>query len=212
MKKEQVKPIFENKFLNVYDLQWKEGMHYYNASRRKLDDLVAVKKDHDFKEMIPDAVSCVVILEYQKKEKLLLDYEFRYPAGQFLLSVPAGLIDPKDQLEKEPLIATAIREIKEETGIDVKEQDEIRVINPCLFSTPGMSDETNGIVLAKIHLEDLTCLSQDGAEGTEMFNGFVLLDKQQAKQILLAGRDEKQHFYSVYTWIALASFVGDLFK
>ena len=145
--KQNIKTLLETKFIKVFDLQYAEGRHYYNATRRSADDLVAVKSTEEFQNMLPDAVSCIVIWNPSKGEpKLLLNREFRYPAGQFLLSVPAGLIDPADKEEKEPLLVTAKRELKEETGIEVQDTDEIAVINPCLFSTPGMTDESNGLV------------------------------------------------------------------
>ena len=74
--------------------------------------------DEEFKKMLPDAVSCVVVLKQKGKEdRLLLNYEYRYPAGRFLLSVPAGLLDPEDKDCEDPLITAAKREIKEETGL-----------------------------------------------------------------------------------------------
>ena len=117
--KQNIKTLLETKFIKVFDLQYAEGRHYYNATRRSADDLVAVKSTEEFQNMLPDAVSCITIWNPSNGEpKLLLNREFRYPAGQFLLSVPAGLIDPADKVEDEPLLVTAKRELKEETGMD----------------------------------------------------------------------------------------------
>ena len=140
------------------------------------------------------------------------DREFRYPAGQFLLSVPAGLIDPADKEEDEPLLVTAKRELKEETGIEVLDTDELEVINPCLFSTPGMTDESNALVKIVLNRDTLTGMSQDGAEGSECFDGFSFLTKEQAQKILKDGVDEYGIFYSVYTWTALTYFVADMWN
>lgn len=41
--KENIKPLFESKFIRVFDLQYAEGKHYYDATRRTADDLVAAK-------------------------------------------------------------------------------------------------------------------------------------------------------------------------
>ena len=41
--------------------RYREGRHYYNATRRDEEDLVAAKATEEFKKMLPDAVSCVVI-------------------------------------------------------------------------------------------------------------------------------------------------------
>lgn len=200
---------FESKFLNVYDFRYAEGRHYYNATRHKFDDQVVFKSDEEFLNMLPDAVTCVIVVKQKGEEpKLLLTYEFRYPTGQYLLCPTAGLMDPSDKEEKNPLFATAIREIKEETGIAVNEMNcKLSVINPLLFSTPGMTDESNAIVLAEIELEDLSVLSTDGAEDSEHFDGFELYSVSEAREIMKNGRDKNGRFYSVYTWIALVWFV-----
>lgn len=204
---------FDSRFIRVMDLQYAPGKHYLDATRRKPEDLVATKTDEDFRAMLPDAVSCVVILELPGEEpRLLLSHEFRYPAGRYLLSVPAGLIDDRDRTEEDPVLATAVREIREETGLEVTKEDSINIINPLLFSTPGMTDESNALVCAVLHLPDLSALSQDGAEGSEKFDGFSLMTRKEAGETLRRGRDEAGNFYSVYTWAALLFFLSDMWK
>lgn len=213
---QKVKPLLETKFLNVYDLQYEEGKHYFDASRRAKEDLMAVKSDEEFKIATPDAVTCIVVLMVgndTSKPLLLLSKEYRYPAGQFLLSPPAGLIDAEDLItEDQPLLSAARREIQEETGIQLQDTDTLKVINPLLFSTPGMTDESNALVLALVHLDSLESLSQQGALGSECFDGFCLLTKAQALDILKQGRDMDGLYYSVYTWAALIYFVTDMWR
>ena len=168
--KDKVKPVFENKYVKVFDLQYEEGKHYLDATRRPLEELTAIKSDEELKRMVPDAVSCVVILNIKGKEPLLcLTREFRFPAGRFLLSVPAGLIDKTD-IEKgdsqSTLFITAEREICEETGIVIKPSDKMSVISPLLFSTPGMTDESNAVVQVILNRDSMPKMSQAGAEGT----------------------------------------------
>ena len=213
IKKEHIVPVFNNRFLNVYDIQYKEGKHYYNASRRTAENLVAVKSLEEMKSMVPDAVSCVVVIDDGAAEpRLLLAREYRYPAGQFLLGVPAGLIDPDDANEKEPALSAARREIKEETGIELSEGDRLELVSPMVFSTPGMTDETNAIALAVIKRDVANELSQNGAVGSEKFDGFVLLTKDQALQTLKSGRDSFGVPYLTYTWMALMYFVSGMWK
>ena len=209
--KENVSAVFDSRFIKVFGLEYVPGKQYMNATRRDIDNLVALKCEEKFKTMLPDAVSCIVILN-GPDPKLLLTYEFRYPAGQYLLSVPAGLIDKKDEKETDPILATAIRELKEETNIDITEADKLEIVNPLLFSTPGMTDESNALVSIVIADESKLHLSQDGAEGTECFDGFVTLNRQDAGRILKQGRDDNGIFYSVYTWAALMYFVSDMWK
>ena len=240
----KIKSLFESKFIKVFDIQYQEGKHYYNATRRDEEDLVATKSTEEFKKMLPDAVSCVVIWNPSDDDEksghepcLLMNREFRYPTGQYLLSVPAGLIDREDvetisgykaqidmdnnnadsnawTIEKNNsiLIKTAMRELHEETGIVITEEDEVSVINPCLFSTPGMTDESNALVKIVLNRDSLNGMSQEGAVGGELFDGFDLLTKAQAKKILEDGVDEHGIYYSVYTWAALTYFVADLWK
>lgn len=121
MKKEQIKKLYDSKFMKMYDLQYKEGAHYYYASRRDEEHLQAVLPKESYDTLPPDGVSCVVVLRVKGEEpKLLLNWEYRYPAGQYLLSVPAGLVEPEAWGSTEEAVKnTAIRELKEETGITV---------------------------------------------------------------------------------------------
>ena len=213
IKKENIKSLFESKFIKVFDLQYEEGKHYYDASRRPLDQLVAIKSEEEFRAILPDAVTCVVILNIKDEEpKLLLSREYRYPTGQFLLSPPAGLLDPEDSNTENPILTAAKREIKEETGLTITEKDSLFIINPVLFSSPGLTDESNALACAVIQLNNISGLSQDGAVGSECFDGFELLSKQEATEILKNGTDRHGIFYSVYTYCCLMYFVSDLWK
>lgn len=213
IKKENVKPLFDSKFIKVFDLQYEEGKHYFDATRRSLDRIAALKSSEEFRAMLPDAVTCVVILNIKDEEpKLLLSKEYRYPAGQFLLSPPAGLLDPEDAGTENPILTAAKREIKEETGLTITEKDSLFVINPLLFSSPGMTDESNALACAVVRLEDKSGLSQDGAVGSECFDGFELLSKEKAMEILKSGKDKDGIFYSVYTYCCLMYFVSDLWR
>lgn len=212
--RECVETVVDKKFIRVFDLKYREGKHYFDATRRSVDNLVAPMTEEEFKRMLPDAVSCVVVIEKEGQEpRLLLSYEFRYPAGRFLLGVPAGLIDPEDADCKEPVHTAAIREIREETGIIFDERtDSIFTINPLLFSTPGMTDESNGLVCVVLRQDVEGKLDQSGALGQECFDGFAMVTKDDARRILKAGVDDRGHYYSVYTWAALMFFAADLWK
>ena len=212
-RKDQIETLFDAKFLRVYDLKYAPMGHYFNASRRAKEDLTAIKEEKDFKEMLPDAVTVVPILKDKSGEaKLLLAKEYRYPVGRYLLSPPAGLMDPEDAKEEQPLFATAARELREETGLVLTGKDWMSVVNPLLFSTPGMTDESNAVVCVVVEREDFSGLTQDGAEGQELFGGFALTDVETARKYLKDGRDANGIYYSVYTWIALMWFVSGMWK
>ena len=212
LKRDELQTLFESKFLNVYDVR-PGDKPYYNASRRKAEDLPVLMSDDERKSMVADAVSCVVVLNVEGKEPLLvMNQEFRFPIGQFVLSVPAGLIDKSDKVKEQPVFSAAIRELKEETGLDFEDTDTIEMVNPLLFSTPGMTDESNAIVQITLNRKSMPGLTQDGAEETELFDGFKLLTKEEASKILKAGRDEDGFYYSVFTWIGLVCFVSGLWN
>ena len=207
--KEKIETLYESRFLKCYDLQYAEGKHYYAASRRAKEDLVAKMPDAEFRKMLPDAVTVAVVLHLPGGDtRLLMNYEYRYPVGQFLLSPVAGLLDPEDRQSPDPLVNAAIREIREETGLTVRERDRVYVLNPCAFCTPGITDESNAFLCAEIALDDPGELNQNGAVGTEMFDGFELLDRARAQEIFRSGRDEQGNFYSLAAWMVLSIFLS----
>ncbi len=209
MIKEQIKKLYDSKFMKMYDLQYKEGAHYYCASRREVEKLQAVLPKEKYDSLPPDGVSCVVVLRVKGEEpKLLLNWEYRYPAGQYLLSVPAGLVEQEIWNSAEEAVKnTAVRELKEETGIIVGENDVVSVINPFVFSSPGMTDEANALVYMSINRDTMPELSQGGAKGSEKFEGCRLVSLAEARKYLVDGKDEHGIYYPVYTWAALMFFV-----
>ena len=162
--RDRIETLYDNKFLKLYDLRYAEGKHYFEASRRAKEDLVAGLPESGFRDMLPDAVTIAVVLHLPGgRTRLLMSYEYRYPAGRFLLSP---------------------------------------------VSTPGMTDESNAFLCAELTLDSLDGLSQSGAEGSELFDGFELLDRDRAEQIFRTGRDEHGHFYSLATWMVLSLFLA----
>lgn len=213
IKKENVETVYESRFIKVFDLQYAPGRHYFDATRHDRDNLTAIKTTEEFRAMLPDAVSCVLILKVSGQESLLcLNREYRFPAGQYLLSVPAGLLDLEDCEAEQPVFHAAVRELSEETGLVLQPQDAICMVNPLVFSTPGMTDESNALVQITLNRDTMPQLSQEGAVGGECFDGFVLLTKEEAAKLLRDGVDDQGIYYSVYTWMALMCFVTGLWE
>lgn len=211
--KPQVETLAETRFIRLYDLVYPHGQHYFEASRRPKVSLLATKDDAELKRALPDAVSaCVVVVTPDDEPRMVLSYEYRYPTGQYVLGIPSGLIDQRDHTEADPCVVAMTREIAEETGIRLAEGDTIEVVNPFLFNSPGLTDESTALLCAVAHLDDLSSLSQEGAEGSERFDGFELLTKAEALQILASGRDPHGHFYPLVAWAALTYFVSDLWQ
>ncbi len=199
-----VETLLDAKFIRVFDLQYEPGRHYFEATRRAREELVAAKSDAEFSEMLPDAVSCCVVWhEAGREDCLLLNREYRYPLGRYVSSVPAGLIDPEDRAKprEEAAFATAWRELREETGIERGEGDRIEMVNACLFSSPGLTDESNAMVRIDLYGHSRQELRQDLACGSEKFGGFLMVGKEEARRIM---REERT---SVFTWIGIAAFL-----
>ncbi len=81
-----------------------------------------------------DAVLIVAILhEAGQPPRLVVVKEFRVPVGGYVIGLPAGLLDPGENVEE-----TVRRELREETGFTVTA---IHRVTPPLYSTCGMTDE-----------------------------------------------------------------------
>lgn len=216
IQKEYIKNAFHSKYIKVFDLNYlpDEGADrraYYDATRRDTSNLVALMSENERKRMLPDAVSLVVVLKVKNDvDKLCLTYEYRYPVGEYLLSVPAGLIDDEDTVDctvENAVFTAARRELKEEMGIELEGCDTIEMLHPVLFSSPGMTDESNALVKVTLNRTENPDFCQEGALGGECFDGIMLVTKEEAKEILETGRDQRGNFYSVYTALALYEFM-----
>ena len=51
----------------------------------------------------------------EKKDRVVLIRQFRYPLGGYVYELPAGLVDPGENYH-----TAAIRELKEETGLKLE--------------------------------------------------------------------------------------------
>lgn len=81
----------------------------------------------------------VLIIPRLPGGKLLFERQHRYPIGRSILELPAGKIDPGEAIE-----ATAIRELREETGYLAESWRHLGTIHPCV----GYSTEKIEIFLA----------------------------------------------------------------
>lgn len=199
--------LLDTPYIKAYDLVYADGTHYYEASRRDYFCLRALKTDREQGRLIPDAVSCCLVLAPEGEEpRMVLFYEYRYPTGQYVLGIPSGLVDAQDCQRRNPLVAAMVREIYEETGIAFGMRDSIYIVNPLLFNSPGMTDESTALLCAVIRSADATSLSQAGASGTERFGKFELVTQEKARRVLQRGCDKFGRPYPMVTWAALTFF------
>lgn len=82
----------------------------------------------------------VVIVPVTVNDEVILIRQFRHATGRTLLELPAGLIDPVEEI-----LETARRELHEETGYVAGTLRHLTTV----FMTPGYSNERASIVLAE---------------------------------------------------------------
>ena len=145
-----------NPYLNLYDLDvvnkvGREG-HYYVASRAKTED--DLKLSHA-ENNDPDGVA-IYSLYGEKKDRVVLIRQFRYPLGGYVYELPAGLVDPGENYH-----TAAIRELKEETGLKLEPIVVDDIYQMPYYTSVGMTDECCGTVygyasgeISKKYMED----------------------------------------------------------
>lgn len=163
----------ENRFLNMYHLDAVsyrgEPFDYYFVSRNKEDKLKI--NTHRI-----EAEGIVIYPVWKEdSEKLVMIRQYRYPVGDYIYELPAGLIDQGESAEQ-----AAIREMKEETGFDFEVYKEGKeMYRRAFFLAPGFSDETGQAVFGYASGES-TKEFQEDSEYIEV----LLVDKKEAERIL----------------------------
>ena len=167
-----IKKLTDNRFLNLYELdaQFRDGSRapYYVASRRKsADQIKAATHDNH-----PDGVILYGV-HGEKKDKVVLIRQFRYPLNGYVYEFPAGLVEPG-----EDMLDAGIREMYEETGLNFAPVEGGAYSRP-FFTTIGMTDESCGTVYGYCSGEP----SVAGQEDTEDIQ-VVLADRAECRRIL----------------------------
>lgn len=90
------------------------------------------------------ASSAVGIVAIASDQRVVLVEQFRIPANERVIEIPAGLVGDTPELVGEPLLNAAKRELLEETGY---ESDRWKPLTTG-YSSPGLTDEAVTFFLA----------------------------------------------------------------
>lgn len=180
----KIHKLSDNKFLNLFQLDALTDngrpFDYFFVSRRKADEIKLRTGD--------SAAEGVVIYPVLKDdpEKIVLIRQYRYPIGDYLYELPAGLIDAGET----PDIA-AVREMKEETGLafEVYTDGDAAYRRP-FFMGPGFTDESCNAIFGYAS----GTISRDEMEDTESIQ-VLIADQDEVKRIL---REEKVSLRAAY--------------
>ena len=189
-----IKKLTNNKFLNLYeqDAVFRDGSSapYYVASRRKsVDTLKSVTHDNQ-----PDGVILYGVYG-EKKDKVVLIRQYRYPVDGYVYEFPAGLVEPGEYM-----VDAGIREMFEETGLDFTPVDGGSFSRP-FFTTVGMTDESCGTVFGYCKGQP-SVAHQEGSEDIQV----VLADREECKRIL---KEEKVAIMCAYMLMHFIASEGD---
>ena len=169
----KIHKITDYKFVNLYNLETVRPDQttgtYQVASRAKtINELKLVTKENK-----PDGV-IIYSLYGEKKDKVVLIRQYRYPLDGYIYEFPAGLVE-----QEEEFLEGAIREMKEETGLTLTPLPVDSCFSKPFFTTIGMTDESCATVYG--YASGTPCRDyQESSEDIEI----VLADKEEVRRIL----------------------------
>ncbi|MGI6211555.1 MAG: NUDIX hydrolase [Anaerovoracaceae bacterium] len=121
---------YETPFISVYDANYENEHTGYVKQYDFISRSSGLTADN-LGSVLP--VNAVAILAVDpERHRILLTKEFRMTINQYLLSIPAGLMNGSETQEE-----TVRRELREETGYTA---DRVRIL-PAAFSCIGLTDE-----------------------------------------------------------------------
>ncbi|SCW63855.1 ADP-ribose pyrophosphatase [Ruminococcaceae bacterium YRB3002] len=181
--------LTDKKYVNLYEL---DGMnskgyksHYLIASRS--DSIEGLKLISHRAQ--PDAVAIYAVCD----DKVVLVKQYRYAINGWIYELPAGLVEDGEDYHD-----TAVREMKEETGMELQVIKVDPMIEKAGFTSVGMTDEATATVYGYASGE-ITNKFEEASEEIEV----VLADKEECRRIL------KEETVAVICQYQLMHFIAD---
>lgn len=169
MKKiEKIEQLTQNRYLNLYEVTGKNKKNnpfeYFVASRAKtIKDMKITTRNNQ-----PDGV-IIYTLYGKRKEQVVLVKQYRTSIDDYIYEFPAGLVDPGENYHQ-----AAVRELKEETGLELEVLPVDSWYEKPYYTTIGMTDECCATVYGY-------------ATGEPNLKG---LEENEELEIILADREE----------------------
>lgn len=165
--------LTDSRYLNMYelDVRNRKGREskYFVASRAKsMEQMKLASRDEH-----PDGV-IIYSLYGEKKDRVVLVRQYRYALNDYIYEFPAGLLEPGETYHE-----TAVRELKEETGLELTPVHPDPMYERPYFTSIGMTDECCAMVYGYASGEP----SRDGLEDGEELD-VVLADRDEVRRIL----------------------------
>ena len=133
----------------------------------RLDELHAPADDQAFPRLVLEHPGAVIVLAVDDQRRAYCLWQYRHPAQQRFVELPAGLLDADGESPE----ATARRELREEAGLEAEEWTRLGTT----WSSPGISSEVMHFFLAR-GLSDVTSDFERTHEEADMSGDWVPLD------------------------------------
>ena len=169
----KIEQVTKNPFVNLYNLEvehknGREGKYYVASRAKNIEELEISRQQQS-----PDGV-IIYSLYGEKRDKVVLIRQYRYPINNYIYEFPAGLVEPGEDYHK-----AAVREMKEETGLNLHPIKVDTIYEKPYYTTIGMTDECCGTVYGYCDGE----ISADLMEDSEEIE-VVRADREEVKRIL----------------------------
>ena len=185
----RITKLTDKKYVNLYQADGVNSKgyesHYLIASRS--ETVEGLKMNCGLTR--PDAVAVYAVCD----GKVVLVKQYRYPINAWIYELPAGLVENGEDYHD-----TAVREMKEETGLDLEVIKVDPMIEKASFTSVGMSDEST----ATVYGYAAGVVSDRFEEASEEIE-VVLADKEECMRIL---REENVAMFCQYQ---LMHFISD---
>ena len=156
----------------------KTTQHYQSWLLSVRTDQVRFPDNQTAERIVASHLGAVAVVALDDEDRVRMIRQYRHPVGHLLWEIPAGLRD----VDGEPLLETARRELAEETGYAAREWH----VLADYFTSPGFSTERIRVFLAR----GLETAPDNGfeREHEEKFFEFSWVPLDEAVRLVLAGK------------------------